>query len=98
VRVYHSEMLRAERQQHMAKDRVGQSGKRLAPFSLRLTFEERAKIESRAGNMPIGAYIKSVLLTEDAPSTARARKGLCRIKWLWPVFWPSWASLGLPII
>lgn len=72
---YHSEMLRAERQQHMTKDRVGQSGKRLAPFSLRLTFEERAKIESHAGNMPIGAYIKSVLLTEDAPKYRTRKKG-----------------------
>jgi hypothetical protein len=59
----------------MAKDRIGQSGKRPAPFSLRLTFEERAKIEAHAGHMPIGAYIKSVLLSEDAPKYRARKKG-----------------------
>jgi hypothetical protein len=29
-----------------------------APFSLRLTFEERAALEKAAGNLPLGAYIK----------------------------------------
>lgn len=29
-----------------------------APFSLRLTFEERARLEKEAGNLPLGAYIK----------------------------------------
>jgi hypothetical protein len=42
-------------------------GKRVAPFSLRLTFEERATIEANAGTMPVGAYIKSILLADDAP-------------------------------
>ena len=27
------------------------------PFSLRLTFEERARLEELAGDMPLGAYI-----------------------------------------
>jgi hypothetical protein len=45
----------------------GHRGKRAAPFSLRLTFEERAQIEANAGNMPVGAYIKSLLLADDAP-------------------------------
>lgn len=30
-----------------------------APFSLRLTFEERASLEPAAGAMPLGAYIRS---------------------------------------
>lgn len=42
-------------------------GKRKAPFSLRLSFEERTKIEASAGTMPVGAYIKSLLLADDAP-------------------------------
>lgn len=29
-----------------------------APFSLRLTFEERAALEKAAGNLPLGTYIK----------------------------------------
>jgi len=29
-----------------------------APFSLRLTFEERAVLEKSAGNLPLGTYIK----------------------------------------
>lgn len=31
------------------------------PFSLRLTFEERAKLEKEAGSKPLGAYIRSKL-------------------------------------
>jgi hypothetical protein len=32
--------------------------KKASPFSLRLTFEERARLEREAGNLPLGAYIK----------------------------------------
>lgn len=39
--------------------------KRQAPFSLRLTFEERAKLEEAANGVPLGAYIKAVLFSED---------------------------------
>jgi len=35
------------------------------PFSLRLTFEERAILEEAAGRMPLGAYIRSQLLKEQ---------------------------------
>lgn len=52
----------------------GKNGKRDAPFSLRLTFEERARIEAQAGEMPVGAYIKSLLLAEDAPKYRKRRK------------------------
>lgn len=49
-------------------------GKRAAPFSLRLTFEERAQVERNAGSMPVGAYIKSLLLADDAPKYRQRRK------------------------
>lgn len=42
-------------------------GKRDAPFSLRLTFEERARLERNVGHMPLGSYIKSLLFADDAP-------------------------------
>lgn len=37
--------------------------KKPSPFSLRLTFEERARLESEAGTLPLGAYIKLKLLS-----------------------------------
>lgn len=49
-------------------------GKREAPFSLRLTFEERAKLEHQAGGMPLSAYIKSVLFADDAPVYRQRRR------------------------
>jgi hypothetical protein len=51
-----------------------EKGRRRAPFSLRLTFEERAVIEANAGSMPVGAYIKSLLLSNDAPKYRARRK------------------------
>lgn len=45
----------------------GHRGKRAAPFSVRLSFEERTKVEANAGNMPVAAYIKSLLFADDAP-------------------------------
>jgi len=44
-----------------------QFGKREAPFSLRLSFEERVKLRHAAGDMPIAAYIKSLLFADNAP-------------------------------
>lgn len=44
-----------------------QYGKREAPFSLRLTFEERTRLRQAAGDLPIAAYIKSLLFADDAP-------------------------------
>jgi hypothetical protein len=40
-----------------------------APFSLRLTFEERAALEQAAGDMPLGAYIRDQVL-----QSGKARK------------------------
>ncbi len=33
------------------------------PFSIRLSFDERAQLEQAAGNMALGAYIREKLLT-----------------------------------
>lgn len=40
---------------------------RSAPFSLRLSFEERAALEKRAGDLPVATYIKSLLFADHAP-------------------------------
>lgn len=37
------------------------------PFSLRFTFEERARLERDAAGMSLGAYIRSRLFGDDAP-------------------------------
>lgn len=41
--------------------------KRPAPLSLRLTDDERERLEAQAGGMALGGYIKSVVFAEDAP-------------------------------
>ena len=40
---------------------------RIAPFSLRLTPEERARLERDAGGMALGAYIRWRLFDPDKP-------------------------------
>lgn len=45
--------------------------KREAPFSLRLTFEERAALEEAANGIPLGAYIKAVLFGDDLEKVRR---------------------------
>lgn len=49
-----------------------QAGDAPAPFSLRLTFEERAALEQAAGDMPLGAYIRSQVL-QDGKARKRRR-------------------------
>ncbi len=45
------------------------------PFSLRLTAEERAELERRAGSHPVGEYIRSVLFGGGAsPRKLKRRK------------------------
>ncbi|HTE14692.1 MAG TPA: plasmid mobilization relaxosome protein MobC [Burkholderiales bacterium] len=44
------------------------------PFSLRLTFEERAVLEKEAGNMPLGAYIRKRLFGSDERPRRTLRK------------------------
>lgn len=41
------------------------------PFSLRLTFEERAQLEKAANGIPLGAYIKAVLFSQDLKKVRR---------------------------
>jgi len=41
------------------------------PFSLRLTFEERAKLEKAANGVSLGAYIKAVLFGQDLQKVRR---------------------------
>ncbi|MAI62902.1 MAG: hypothetical protein CBB87_10560 [Micavibrio sp. TMED27] len=44
------------------------------PFSLRLTFEERAALEQEAGDEPLGAYIRKKLLgNKRKPRRRRSR-------------------------
>ena len=44
------------------------------PFSLRLTFDERAALEQDAGNKPLGVYIRAKLFEgEEAPRKVRTR-------------------------
>ncbi|MCA0848799.1 hypothetical protein [Salipiger thiooxidans] len=55
----------------LAKD---QRPKYPPPFSLRLSFEERAKLDLLRGSMPLGRYIREQLLGDDAaPRKKRGR-------------------------
>lgn len=47
------------------------SAKYPPPFSLRLTFEERARLDMLRGNMPLGQYIREQLLGDDAAPRKR---------------------------
>jgi len=44
------------------------------PFSLRLSEGEKARLRAEAGNQPLGAYIRSRLLGEDASKRRAARR------------------------
>ncbi|MEM6413511.1 MAG: plasmid mobilization relaxosome protein MobC [Pseudomonadota bacterium] len=50
--------------------------KKRPPFSLRLTFEERARLEELAGDEPLGAYIKRKVFDGKGVGTRRARSRL----------------------
>lgn len=50
----------------------------IPPFSLRLTFEERAKLERDAAGMALGAYIRSRLL--DPEMVAPRKRGKFPVK------------------
>ncbi|MFT3815201.1 MAG: hypothetical protein QM740_17770 [Acidovorax sp.] len=53
--------------------RVASLTKAPPPFSLRLSAQEKAELLRRAGNMPLGAYIRSCLL-DGSESLRRARR------------------------
>lgn len=40
---------------------------RRPPFSIRLSFEERARLQKAAGDLSVAAYIKFLLFADDAP-------------------------------
>ena len=44
------------------------------PFSLRLSFEERAELEKAAGNKPLGRYIREKLFDGEKPPRRRAKQ------------------------
>lgn len=52
---------------------TSQRNKKPPPFSLRLTFEERARLEELAGNEPLGSYIKRKVFDGKGAGTKRAR-------------------------
>lgn len=47
--------------------------KKLPPFSLRLTFDERARLEELAGNEPLGSYIERKVFDGKGAGMKRAR-------------------------
>lgn len=51
-----------------------QRGPRTKPFPVRLTDDERAELERRAGSMAVGSYVKCVLFAEgDKKTNHRSR-------------------------
>ena len=48
--------------------------KRMPPLSLRLTPEERQRLEHQAGGIALGAYIKSVVFDDAAPTYRKRKK------------------------
>jgi hypothetical protein len=44
---------------------------RTPPFSIRLSFEERQRLEALASGQPIGSYVKSVVFNEAAKPAKR---------------------------
>ena len=52
---------------------TSQRSKKLPPFSLRLTFEERARLEELAGHEPLGSDIKRKVFDGKGVGTKRAR-------------------------
>lgn len=58
----------------IASAKVEAKSKREAPFSLRLSFEEKAALKKMAAGEPLGAYIKAVLF-DEAQTGVRREKG-----------------------
>lgn len=62
----------------VAAEEVVETKKYPPPFSLRLTLEERARLESEADGKPLGAYIRERLLGDDV--SPRTRRGNSPVK------------------
>lgn len=52
---------------------VRKAVRRPSPLSVRLSPEERAFLERRAGNRPLSSYVKAVLLGGETPRSRDAR-------------------------
>lgn len=52
--------------------------KKLPPFSLRLTFDERSRLEELAGDMPLGSFIKEKVFNNNGKISKRRRSRLRR--------------------
>ena len=57
---------------------AAQSKKYPPPFSLRLTYDERARLDELAGDKPLGAFIREKLLGDDV--SPRKRRGNSPVK------------------
>ena len=68
----------ASADQHDRETKDNADGKRPAPFSLRLSFEEREQLEQDSGRQSISAYIKSRLFDPDKP--VKQARGLNPVK------------------
>lgn len=60
--------------QEASGPQVSKRRKKPAPFSLRLSTDERAFLEAQAGGRPLGAYIRERLLGEQAEKRKYQRK------------------------
>lgn len=54
-------------------------GIRRPPFSLRLSFEQRARLEQEAGDMSLGGYIHSRLFDSGNPPVRRRSKNPVKV-------------------
>lgn len=61
-----------------ARKRVRRTVKAPPPFSLRLSAEERARLETAAAGMPLGSYIKAKLF--DGDLSPRRTRGQAPVK------------------
>jgi len=58
---------------------------RPAPFSMRLTVEERNRLEAQAGNMTLASYVKSVVFASEAPIYRKRQKpneAIAEVAWM----------------
>lgn len=53
---------------------LDQPKKQPPPFSLRLTFEERAQLEQDAAGMSLGGYIRSIIFNQTRPKRRTRNK------------------------
>ncbi len=59
---------------------MSQENKKPAPFSLRLSYDERAQLDAEAGNIPLGTYMRIKLLENPKPRRKQSRKKKTPVK------------------